>query len=85
MNPESVGQSRRVMTARRWLQNSLPGSQMIYHRGFLAEERILDDDLETIARLMWAGQALGSVVLSQRRAGTEYEYVATKKGLVHER
>lgn len=56
------------------------GHWIIYHRGFLYEDRTKNRRLNALATEVWAQYELGKVCLVQRRLGDgQYEYYAVKR------
>lgn len=78
--PKYTDWGPREQTIRRWLMHAEPGSKTIYHKGLLCEERLLSDDLDRTARLLYAAYITGAVILVQRRGPKELEYIAVKRG-----
>jgi hypothetical protein len=62
------------------LDNAKPGQWLMYHVGYLYEERTKNRRLNALAHSVYAKYLEGKVCLVQRRLGDKsYEYYAVKR------
>lgn len=64
-----------------WLSNSKPGSSIVYHQGFLAQDVLYVDGLVEMRRATWRAYEEGLVILTQRRKSGQAEYIAQRCGV----
>lgn len=77
----------------RWIENGKPGSQFVYHEGYLPRDKVLvigigngatyttqNSEVTKIARFAMEAQDAGEVELVQKKVGPgEYQYIAVKR------
>jgi len=68
-----------ILDYRAWLQGAAPGTQYAYHYGFLARDRVADDDAHDLGKMVFDDAEMGYVHLTTKRVGTNcWEYRATR-------
>lgn len=73
-----------LVAVKAWLQHSEAGSRILYHTGDLASQRVLDEELDMIAEMLYrAATIYGSVDLTQKKVSPGiYRYIATRRSNV---